>query len=193
MKNSKIIQLCKAAKRITVFNDKDRHIQWISDGSALYPLLKLPRFTQENIFAFFDIHEEKQGKIFFEERDELPTSVDISDSTKGDVPVVLEGTQIVYNGRTLVPVKGSTGTLLIDKKYLAPFDEEVTYSERVRENGLPLIVAHEGMFLCGVIIPHTADAKLAEWLINIGETLRLNNSDNFITDVYSDDDEEEEN
>ena len=171
MKIQKIQQLCKAAKRIMIINDEAHGIQWISDGYCIYPLFNLPRLTRENIFALFDIPEEKQGKIFFDERDELPTGLDFSDVADGERVVSPENYSINAHGRSLAVIKGAEGGQLFDKKYLAPFDDDAVLYERCRKYGHPYIVAKEGMFLAGVILPFEAREELAEWLVNIGEQL----------------------
>ncbi|MBQ2876988.1 MAG: hypothetical protein IJE25_08255 [Clostridia bacterium] len=169
MKIQKIQSLCKSAKRITVIKDDERYIQWLGEGSCFYPLFKLPRLSAENIFAIFDIPEEKQGKIFFEERDELPRAVDFSDVSDGETIITPEGGGVIFEGRTLVIFKSSLGVITVDKKYLAPFDDEVTYYERKTASGQPYIVAKEGMFISGIVMPYNGGNKLGEWLSDIGE------------------------
>lgn len=175
MKINKIKSLCKDAKRIRICYDPKRKIQWISDGTAMYPLFKLPMLTAENIFTIFDIPEDKQGNIMFEEVDELPKSIDFDDYSPADADVTVEHINIVFEGRVLVPMRCQSGTLLVDKKYLSPFKNSVNFHERVREHGVSVITAHEGMLLNGVILPYTATQSLAEWLVNTGETLCLCN------------------
>lgn len=169
MKIGTIEKLCKSAKRILIVNDKERGIQWISDGYCMYPLLKLPRLTAENIFAIFDIPEDKQGKIYFDEREDFPIALDTYDSCDGESVISPEGNAILAGGRVLVPFKCAEGVMLIENKYLNVFDDDVTYYVRPLFSGRPYIVAKEGMFVSGIILPYEADYKLAEWLCEIGE------------------------
>ena len=93
MKIQKIQKLCKSAKRIIIFNAKNG-VQWISDGYCIYPLFNLPRLSRENIFAMFDIPADKQGKIYFEEREGLPEGLDFGDTARGENVVTTEAYSI---------------------------------------------------------------------------------------------------
>lgn len=191
MKIQKIQALCKSAKRIMIVNDSKLGIQWLSDGSAIYPLFKLPRLSEENIFAMFDIPEDKQGKIYYDERDRLPVSLDFSDTSEGEQLVTLEPFGITAYGRSLEVIRGSCGAMLIDKKYLAPFDDGVQLYERVRIHGTPYIVAKEGMFIAGIILPFEARAELARWLVNTGEAMITVSDDEPMQSSMSFEDSEE--
>lgn len=46
MKLSKIAKLCVRAKRLYLYDDPERGIQWVGDGRSMYPLYRcrsLPR------------------------------------------------------------------------------------------------------------------------------------------------------
>lgn len=174
MKIQKIQQLCKSAKRIIIFNDEDQGIQWISDGYCIFPLLNLPRLTEDNIYALFDIPEDKRGKISFEEREELPKSLCFEDYFEGECAVKPEQFGLVAYGRALEVIRGAEGATLYDKKYFSVFDDDVILFERLREKGSPYIVAKEGMFVAGVIMPFEPNIQLKEWMTNVAETLRCN-------------------
>jgi hypothetical protein len=174
MKIQKIQSLCKSAKRIIIFNDADEGIQWISDGYCLFPLLNLPRLTEDNIYALFDIPKDKRGKIFFEEREELPKSLCFEDSFEEENAVNPEQFGIYAYGQAFDVFRGAEGALLVDSKYLSAFDKDVTYFERLRRGASPYIVAKEGMFVSGVILPFEANITLKEWMTNVAESLRYN-------------------
>ncbi len=180
MKIQKIQSLCKSAKRIIIFNDADEGIQWISDGYCLFPLLNLPRLTEDNIYALFDIPEDKRGKIFFEEREELPKSLCFEDYFEGECAVKPEAFGIVAYGRALEIIRGAEGAILYDKKYFSVFDDDVILFERLRPAGSPYIVAKEGMFVAGVIMPFDPNITLKEWLTNVAETLRFNEQKEYV-------------
>lgn len=174
MKIQKIQQLCKSAKRIVIYNDEELGIQWISDGYCIFPLFKLPRLTEENIYTMFDIPADKQGKIYFEQRDELPASLCFDDYFEGEVAVRSEQFGIVAYGRALEVIRGAEGATLYDKKYLSVFDDDAVFFERLRSGGSPYIVVKEGMFIAGVIMPFQPNIQLKEWLVDVSETLRYN-------------------
>ncbi len=171
MKIQKIQQLCKAAKRIIIIEDAVHGTQWISDGYCVYPLFNLPRLSKENIFAMFDIPEDKQGAILFEEMEELPASMDFSDTADGEQVVSPEPFGISAYGRSFEVINGAEGAMLVDSKYLKVFEKDAVFYERYREHGTPYIVVKEGMFLAGVVIPFVDKGQIAEWLVNTGEAL----------------------
>ena len=194
MKIGAIEKLCKSARRILIINDEERGIQWLGDGYCLYPLFKLPRLNGENIFAIFDIPEDKQGKIYFEEKEKLPMSLNVEDVSDGETPITPESICISYNGKALVPIKCSVGVMMIDKRYLGVFDGDVAYYERLLPSGRPYVVAKEGMFTAGIILPEEPNEKLAELLVNTGEGLALASEnrkpdDYDEPDVYDEDEE----
>lgn len=195
MKIGTIEKLCKSAKRISIVNDGERSIQWISDGYCMYPLFKLPKLNAENIFAIFDIPEDKQGKIQFDVRDDFPVSLNFGDVDGAEHVITPDAYSINANGITLVPFRCSLGVMLIDKKYLGVFDGEVTFYERCTSFGWPYLVAKEGMFISGVILPYTADYKLSEWLVNTGEgvdTMIRNHRGEADEDLFDEDELDEE-
>ena len=193
MKIQKIQALCKSAKRIMIINDSKLGIQWLSDGTAIYPLFKLPRLSEENIFAMFDIPADKQGKIYYDERDRLPETLDFGDTAEGEQLVNLEPFGITAYGRGLEVFRGSEGAMLVDKKYLAPFDDSVAYYERVRRGGRPYIVAKEGMFISGIILPFEARHELSKWLSNTGEAMiTVSDDEPMQSQLQFEDDEEED-
>ncbi len=174
MKIQKIQQLCKSAKRIVLYNDEDQGIQWISDGYCVFPLFNLPKLDEQSVYTLFDIPEDKRGKIYYSEEDELPRSLCYEDFYEGENVVKPEQFGIVAYGRSLEVIRGAEGATLYDKKYLSVFDDDVMLFERLRSNGSPYIVAKEGMFVAGVIMPFEPNIQLKEWLVNVSETLRYN-------------------
>ena len=177
MKIQKIQALCKAAKRIVIFNDENHGMQWISDGYCIFPLFNLPKLNEKNVYALFDIPEDKQGKIFFEEREELPRSICFSDYDKTEVAVKPEAFGISAYGRRLNVIRGSEGATLYDARYFSVFEDDATFFERPRADGAPYIVVKEGMFLAGVLLPYEANNELREWLVNVGESMRVKDTE----------------
>lgn len=76
MKLKKIEQILKRNKTIILYHGPD-DIQFLSDGTALYPMFNLPELTKESIFTMFDIPEEKASKFLFEIR-ALSQSLDVN-------------------------------------------------------------------------------------------------------------------
>lgn len=168
MKLSKIGALCKAYKRFVVYN-VGHGMQWISDGYAAYPLYDLPPLEEDNVYAIFDIPEDKRGKMYFDERHGVPSGMSFADAVSDEVEIKPYPIGIIWHGAIYYPCKSREGVLFIDKKYLAPFEEGAVLYERWAENGTPYIVSKRGMLLEGVITPAgIATAELAELLCEVG-------------------------
>ena len=175
MKIKKIESLCKNAKRLMIFNARD--VQWISDGRAVYPLYGLPRLTPDNVLTMFDVPEDKRGKIYVDEKTELPPYLDISDAYPGEKEIAQEKISFNYYGKTLLPFRGSQGVIFLDKKYLEPLTDAkhgFTLFERVFADGRSYVAVKDGMLLSGIILPDdAASAELADLLVNVGELVAV--------------------
>lgn len=169
MKLGKVGALCKRAKRFIIYNVYGG--QWISDGCAIYPLVDLPRFDEDNIYTLFDIPEDKRGKVQYDEKTGLPYGVVISDSVPDEVEVRHTFIGISYRGEVYTPVCGRGGILFIDRRYLAPFSDDITIYERYYPNSdRSYLAVKRGMLLEGVIFPSDiATQELAQTLIAIGK------------------------
>ena len=169
MKLGKVGALCKSAKRFIIYNVFGG--QWISDGSAIYPLVDLPRFDEDNVYTLFDIPEDKRGKIQYEEKIGLPWGVCISDSVPDEVEVRHASIGILYHGTVYSPVGGRGGILFIDRQHLAPFSDDITIYERFYPGSdRSYLAVKRGMLLEGIILPSDiAKKELAQTLIAIGK------------------------
>lgn len=173
MKLSKIGALCKGAKKIYVANLP--YGQWIGDGMALYPLRDLPHLDEESIYNIFDIPEDKRSKISYEERQSLPHGLSLADSVEDEVALEFMPLNIAYRGAVLAPIKSREGILFFDRKYLAPFEDDITLFERFYPvSNIPYIAVKRGLLLEGIILPSdVATIELARMLTSIGELTAL--------------------
>ena len=96
-----------------------------------------------------------------------------NDYDESEVAVNPEAFGISAYGRRLNVIRGSEGATLYDARYFAVFEDEATFFERPRTDGAPYLVVKEGMFLAGVLLPFEANTELQEWLVNVGESLRV--------------------
>lgn len=168
MKIRKIGALCKAYKRFVVYN-VGNGMQWISDGYAAYPLYDLPPLEEDNVFAIFDIPEDKRGKMYFDERHGVPSGMSFADAVADEIEIKPYLIGIIWHGEIYYPCKSREGILFIDKKYLSPFEEGAVLYERWADNGVPYIVVKRGMLIEGVITPAgIATAELADLMCEVG-------------------------
>lgn len=152
MKIKKVESILKSSKTIITFKSND-NCQWIGNGAAFYPVNNLPTLTKENIFAMFDIPENKQDKFYFEER-ELPEALCFKDTDETER--ILDRSEYAINtqGRNLEPLKTSQGISFIDKRLLSPFEkEESGYEiyERTSTSGGVYFAIKSGFLLLGVV------------------------------------------
>lgn len=173
MKLSKIGALCKGAKRFIIYSAAGS--QWLSDGYVLYPLVDLPHLDEESVYTIFDIPEDKRSKVHYEERTSLPYGISVADTVTDEVAVQYAPVGISYRGAVYSPVKGRGGILFIDRRYLAPFSDDITLFERYYPNSdRSYIAVKRGLLLEGIITPSdVATRELAQTLIHIGELTAL--------------------
>lgn len=154
MKIKKIESICKARKTIFIYDTLS--IQWISNGQVYYPLYKFPSLNEDNVFAMFDIPEDKQSKFQFGAYSTLPPQFDFSDTTDNEEMILTGNLLIQKNGYLLLPLKTQFGLIFIDTRYLAPFDdieEGVQLYQRIDQFGKTYIAVKSGFSLFGIILP----------------------------------------
>lgn len=146
-------------KRKTIITMYANGSQWLSDGSAFYPVSGLPKLDEDNIFAIFDVPFEKREGFYFSEIDPPPLNFEDNDSAE-----LLAGkseTLIVLGGRVLCPVSTSQGLAFLDIKYMRPFydpsGEGFDVYERTDEKGQIYFAVKSGFLLHGLILPVKVD------------------------------------
>ena len=184
MKLSKIGALCKAYKRFVVYN-VGHGMQWISDGYAAYPLCDLPPLEEDNVFAIFDIPEDKRGKMYFDERQGVPVGMSFADAVQDEVEIKPYSIGIIWQGAIYYPCKSREGILFVDKKYLSPFEDGVVLYERWAENGTPYIAAKRGMLLEGVdVVKKSIGSNLSRE--KFASSLESERADEYIMYIWED-------
>ena len=148
MKIEKVINLCKRHGSISIYENAG--VQWITDGSAIYPLFGCPKFDETSLCSAYDISDEKTQIIF----EKLPRCVDFSDNTENETEVT-RGAPIFG---ALVPITTSHGVEFIQSKYLAPYsdsdDNMLRIYERTNAAGMTYFAIKDGLMLVGLIMPY---------------------------------------
>lgn len=155
MKIKALAAITKKRKSIVLYDDPSDDNQWLSDGSAVYPLLKMPCMNEYNIFTLFDIPEGKTGDYFFKQQ-EFPTALNFDNGDKLENKLKEEKILISKDGRTLKPFQTSKGLIFIDVQYLKPISDELElrYYERfTKGKGDVYIVIKNGMEVIAIILP----------------------------------------
>lgn len=157
MKIKALAAICKKSKSIVIFDDKENDTQWLSDGTAVYPMLKMPYMTENNIFALFDVPESKEHDYYCKKLD-FPEGLNFSNNDNIENKLKEEKVLITKDGRTLKPFQTSKGLIFIDVKYLKPISDEleVKYYERFTKGTDDVyITVKNGMEVIALILPFT--------------------------------------
>lgn len=163
MKIKKLARLCSARKRIHLY-DGDK-VQYIGDGSAIYPVWGMPDLDEESMMVVFDVPEKKQ-KNFSVSRELAPERINLKDVDETEQLVERLG----FEMDGMVLLRTSKGLAMIDGKYLGPVDDEENLElyERTGKDGAQYIAAKAGFNLLALISEVQVTAgfvdKLAELL-----------------------------
>ena len=143
----KVIQLCKKAKTLIIFEGSHEE-QYISDGRAIYPLDGMPHFDEASISVAFDIDP---SKVDIKHEAGRPLSLDVRDSADGETEIE-ESLMVVGE---YIPYMTSVGVKFIDKAHLAPVagDGDIRIFERHRPGGAVYFAVKRGFLLAAIIEP----------------------------------------
>lgn len=186
MKLSKIAKLCVRAKRVYLYDDPERGIQWVGDGRSMYPLYMMPELTTETVLRVLDVKDKDFDKIAVSKAD-LPRYIDCSDGTD-DKLLPEAGISIGYASEVLEPMRLSNGLRFLNPFYLAPVQDkpDLMLYERETAAGEPYIVAKAGLMVQALIQPlSVTDDKLLDQLETLARELRqMMQTDETDTDTY---------
>ncbi len=162
MKFKVIGNICKKKKTAIIFdrvtvNSAGMEVcqQYISDGSAIYPVIGLPHINEETLLTMRDIPE-KQRDSWTVRTLPVPDCIDFRDTIAVDSQVRETDFVLYQNQSKLRAIETSRGIVFIDLGYLAPlvdsFDVMQMY-ERINDAGQLYIVVTAGLWLQAIIFP----------------------------------------
>lgn len=163
MKFKVIGNICKKKKTAIIFdrvtvNSAGMEVcqQYISDGSAIYPVIGLPYINEETLLTMWDIPE-KQRDSWTVRTLPVPDCIDFRDTIAADSQVRETDFVLYQNQSKLRAIATSRGIVFIDLGYLAPlvdsFDVMQMY-ERINDAGQLYIVVTAGLWLQAIIFPY---------------------------------------
>lgn len=163
MKFKVIGNICKKKKTAIIFNRVTVNSagmevcqQYISDGSAIYPVIGLPYINEETLLTMWDIPE-KQRDSWTVRTLPVPDCIDFRDTIAADSQVRETDFVLYQNQSKLRAIATSRGIVFIDLGYLAPlvdsFDVMQMY-ERINDAGQLYIVVTAGLWLQAIIFPY---------------------------------------
>ncbi len=177
MKLKQIEKLCKEAGCVRLFDDftveyvEDEEFrsgrQWMSDGTAAFPLDGLPYLDEAAVYAIFDVDAKKQDKLVVERKDALPTRVSFDDLRADDVPLEAVRFRMSIGSHELALFRDPDGGLVVIRAdYKKPFDNwrECECFKRMSADGNPFVAVMSGCILRGLIGTYIIGADMVETL-----------------------------
>ena len=158
-----IAAVLKANKAIYVFRGKDG-VQWVSDGTAAYPLPNCPQITNEDeAKAVFSAGKEwtyrELGDEFLDTSDFAVMEYDVEP---------LHGIRVIWHGDELLPIVSGSKLYWIKTSKLTPVKAlDRTYFVRQSRTGGEIIAVKSGMFLQALIAPWRGSADEEERLSRV--------------------------
>ena len=155
MKIKKAFETCKKQGIIYIFrNELDE--QYLSDGSAIYPVFDLPILNEDYICRLYDITDSQRNKIVFNIFKGMP-EINVSDSSEIETPAAMWDITLNYNGTTIIPIATDEGVMFINSIYFKPFADmpqnEMQITKRVDERATPYFCIKFGLLAYGFIYP----------------------------------------
>ena len=166
MKLNKIVSLCKREKRIVLFDEHNEEGevsgQWIGDGTACYQVGGLPILEPSTVGTLFDVPAKDEDKWDIREED-LPPSVDFTDTPDGERMLEDYSVSLNYHGLTLKPLRAEgCDPVFVDVKYLAPFLdslESVFLFRRETRGGMVYVAVKVGFVLKAIVPPCRVESE----------------------------------
>jgi hypothetical protein len=167
-----LINMEFADNEITPDGDAAVTGQWITNGSAAYPLTGAPIMTPEQICALYSVPDKKMKEMSLSVIDEPQFST--ADAVTNETAVERSGMTFNWLGIEHVAFFTSEGVKLINAKDFAPITEDrnTLYFERRDANGRINIAVKRGLLLEAVIFPIKVSSGFCETVTRVCEGLR---------------------
>lgn len=164
-KINKIKALAVQRKRATLLDEVDKKSrvkrQWISVGTAMYPILGMPIISAENLPTLLQLSDSQTEAMKISE-EPLTADLDMGDFRDGPEIVHEEGLSIILHGRETLIIRTQSGVLLLEAALLSPIWRSTMLMQvRRTAGGIPYICAYDGLFLAGILYPFSPRALQA--------------------------------
>ncbi len=155
MKTKKCFDICKKSGVFYVYQ-AEHDEQWLSDGSACYPITGLPMLTEDSICKLYDINDTQRNKCCFEFFVGTPPIL-VSDSIPNESDAEMWDITIAIKDKIVIPISTEEGILFVDIKYLAPFTDmpngDMRLTIRDGINGKKYVCVKFGLIAYAFIAP----------------------------------------
>lgn len=158
MKLKKLGEILKKSKRAVIFQKQTESgfvVQYLSDGSGIYPCFGLPRLTKEGLLTILDIEKSKWDGWHVSEK-EIPEDICLSDTDDVEWNAFPTFYNIDLGNRVVTPLETElNGIVFLDIKYLTPLQDTpgLQFFIRKSRGGELYIAVKNGVLLVAVIMP----------------------------------------
>ncbi len=170
MKIQKVIDICKKSGELYLTHAEG--VQWVGNGTVLYPLVEFPEVSIDDICSIYEITQEQRDKIIMNDKDASEyTGVNFKNAGPDEEAAETMQIGITAGGNALVLLKHSGGISFVKRKYFAPFKEEIQMWRRVGSGG-EYFIATSGMFTMGILFPERdSRAQISSEIKEIAEMI----------------------
>jgi len=152
--------LCKKAGVFRLYDQRNDEgsivAQWLGDGGAIYPIHGLPILDEDHVAAIFELTEKQLEKISVQRHEELPASLNFSDTDRAEIALDDREMTLAYGKYIVKPLITRDGLELINSEYLTPLADVADHlmiHERRTESGQAYFALKMGLMLVGVVMP----------------------------------------
>lgn len=151
MKYKKIASFIKKRKYVSIHTKRNE--QWISDGSAAYPIIGMPIMSEDEILRFLDFQPNDNITIMNWTTD----AVNLNDTDNEETPIERFGPSLIIGDTVYTTFYTELGALLVKEAYITPCyshygEGELNFWLRFA-SGKPYIAVKKGLILLAAIIP----------------------------------------
>ena len=185
MKLKAIASMCKRSKQIMLVDigvDNQCCVQWVGDGTAMYPLYGMPHLEEDQIYTLFDVPEKDVGKMMFNSfrtDDDECIGLNFADTDNEEHELEQIGLSLVVGSGIVRPYRTSNGgVLFLDTAALTPINDALDYltmHERTTRAGQTYVAVKNGLLLQGIIMPMKIEKRqLMNRLLELCDMVRTN-------------------
>lgn len=155
MKLNKIKSLCKAARRVIIYNELgeggELRRQWIGTGTAMYILEGLPILGPGNIPVLLGLEGNALNKVKITQ-EKMPEDIFTGDYDAEEPALTFIPCTVNAGGRDLVLFRSQFQVWALSADELGPaYAQALTCKMRWTPDGVPYFVIFRGMFLTAIL------------------------------------------
>lgn len=152
MKYKKIASFIKKRKYVSIHTKKNE--QWISDGSAAYPIIGMHVMSEDEILRFLDFQPNDNITV----TNWTAEAINLSDTDDEETYIEKLGPSLIIGDTVYTTFYIELGALLVKEAYITPCyshygEGELSFWLRFTLKGTPYIAVKKGLILLAAILP----------------------------------------